>query len=183
MIIGLCSTSTLTEDQLMQLLNDQEKMKELRQEYQSISDVEDHAHSHPLEHIDVAHDTRLRSNEGVSNIGNSVSKRPWCNGFTGCGKLHGKRSLSSSAMLEHSQPLHAQSLHASSITETKSKRPFCNGFFGCGNPGKRLVFGRLNSNKSNKATEQRFCNSFGCLKGVKRGSITDNWLDQTGTSF
>ena len=91
-----------------------------------------------------------------------VSKRPFCNGFFGCGKL-GKRS---SLLAKLQEPV------------LVAKRPFCNGFFGCGNPGKRAL--SLNSNRNferNPGTIQSgkrvFCNpgAFGCLNGGKRSLL------------
>lgn len=73
-----------------------------------------------------------RENEDEEGL---VSKRPFCNGFTGCGRLTGKRDAPD--FLSETLPQVSDTVQARPIL---SKRPFCNGFFGCGNPGKRLVF-------------------------------------------
>ncbi|KAL3863174.1 hypothetical protein ACJMK2_004942 [Sinanodonta woodiana] len=54
-------------------------------------------------------------------------KRPFCNGFHGCGIIKGKRPAG--LLLRSIQPI-------PEIQDDRLKRPFCNGFFGCGN-GKR----------------------------------------------
>ena len=134
-----------------------------------------------LEKLDEVAD-RLLEDEEREYADGSVSKRPFCNGFTGCGRLRGKRlspNLLDSFRLSNSP---TESVHETpSESATRSKRPFCNGFFGCGNPGKRLVFRNsprngLKGYRRNVAGEKRFfCNpgAFGCGNPNKRNSLLD----------
>ena len=107
----------------------------------------------------------------------AVSKRPFCNGFTGCGRI-GKRS---SLLLDKLQQPNQEPV------EGIAKRPFCNGFFGCGNPGKRIVFRNariVNRNilkgRPRPLNDKRFfCNpgAFGCSNQGKR-SIRMPWFER-----
>lgn len=107
----------------------------------------------------------------------AVSKRPFCNGFTGCGRI-GKRS---SLLLEKLQ------LPNQVPVGVIAKRPFCNGFFGCGNPGKRLVFRNarivnrniLNGRPRPINQKRFFCNpgAFGCSNQGKRSSYMP-WIER-----
>ncbi|XP_067656833.1 uncharacterized protein [Haliotis asinina] len=91
----------------------------------------------------------------------ALTKRVFCNGFTGCGgRFRGRRR-------QHPPVL--------------GKRPFCN-YFGCGNVGKR-------SELPTKAVAQRlmrlpdvirkrlFCNGFDGCRGGKR-ALYSNWLSK-----
>ena len=112
----------------------------------------------------------------------AVRKRPFCNGFTGCGRI-GKRS---SLLLQKLQ------LPNQDPVEAIAKRPFCNGFFGCGNPGKRLVFRNARIVNRNilsgplKALNHKrfFCNpgAFGCSNQGKR-SPYQQWLEKLRTKM
>ena len=112
----------------------------------------------------------------------AVRKRPFCNGFTGCGRI-GKRS---SLLLEKLQ------LPNQDPVKVIAKRPFCNGFFGCGNPGKRLVFRNTRLVNRNifsgppKALNQKrfFCNpgAFGCSNQGKRSPYR-KWLERLRTKM
>ena len=78
------------------------------------------------------------NDESSEIIEGGVRKRPFCNGFTGCGRISGKRTSSNSLLLNSLRL--SDSLHeAKPASSARSKRPFCNGFYGCGNPGKRIV--------------------------------------------
>ncbi|XP_071089991.1 uncharacterized protein [Haliotis cracherodii] len=103
------------------------------------------------------------SSNQVRTPGNTdgLTKRVFCNGFTGCGgRFRGRRR-------QHPPVL--------------GKRPFCN-YFGCGNAGKR-------SEAPTKAVAQRvmrlpddirkrlFCNSFDGCRGRKR-ALYSNWLSK-----
>jgi hypothetical protein len=121
-------------------------------------------------------DDELQTDEDFAD--GPVSKRPFCNGFTGCGRLRGKRlspNLLESFRLSNSSP---ESVHETpSDPAPRTKRPFCNGFFGCGNPGKRLMFRNAPKGyRRNVAGEKRFfCNpgAFGCGNPNKRNSLLD----------
>ena len=125
-------------------------------------------------------DTRLDSDDFAADP--AVRKRPFCNGFTGCGRI-GKRS---SLLLQKLQ------LPNQDPVGTIAKRPFCNGFFGCGNPGKRLVFRNARIVNRNilrgplKASSQKrfFCNpgAFGCSNQGKR-SPYQQWLERLRTKM
>lgn len=109
-------------------------------------------------------------------IEGGVRKRPFCNGFTGCGRINGKRS-SLLNKLRLSNPLH----DASSQT-ARAKRPFCNGFYGCGNPGKRIVIRHTYQPLRNAAAllkKRSLCKSTSCLNDA--GEITDAWMQSMRT--
>ena len=101
-----------------------------------------------------------------SSTNEAVSKRPFCNGFFGCGRVNGKRSVLLNKLHLSRNELHEPSLFSDDSSSSRSKRPFCNGFFGCGNPGKRIVFRSPNGEyTSAELVQKRFiCNpgTLGC---------------------
>lgn len=132
-----------------------------------------------LEKLDEVTEKLFPDNTPTEYSDGPVSKRPFCNGFTGCGRLRGKRPVPSLMLDSLRLSNSPQSLHETSISHSpmRSKRPFCNGFFGCGNPGKRIVF--RNAPKGYRGSrvptgEKRFfCNpgAFGCSNRIKRSTL------------
>ena len=138
----------------------------------SLDDLETlNADLNALARLKQAEDNDAFTSKANDDVPDSVvSKRPFCNGFTGCGRI-GKRS---SLLLDKLQSPNQEPV------ENIVKRPFCNGFFGCGNPGKRIVFRNTRLLKGNikerphsfKQIKQKrfFCNpgAFGCSNEGKR---------------
>lgn len=96
-----------------------------------------------------------------------ISKRPFCNGFTGCGRF-GKRRL---RLIRQRFPIKV-------LSSQVKKRPFCNGFFGCGN-GKRTAETELTPDTINDPQKKLFCNPMsGCSNAGKRYASFLNRLRQ-----
>ncbi|KAK3606099.1 hypothetical protein CHS0354_006457 [Potamilus streckersoni] len=115
--------------------------------------------------------TKHQSPEGLQENDNILAekeKRPFCNGFHGCGIIKGKRPAG--LLLRGLQPIQE-------TPDDRLKRPFCNGFFGCGN-GKRsrkllLSLSPLRpSEVSANKPKRLFCNPYGgCYSGKRSYEI------------
>lgn len=118
---------------------------------------------------------------GEDIIEGGVRKRPFCNGFTGCGRTGKRTSSAILNALRLSESVHDAS---SQISSPRSKRPFCNGFFGCGNPRKRIIIRHTYHQPGSmvqEADKRALCTSYGCRNMEQ--ALPLPWLRSMKTMF